>query len=135
MLRKVFCVVLVGTLLHTSVFAEGAWAKTKAEKQVVFAGKVKAGLEKLGTGEDTRVQLKLRDKTKLSGYVREINTETFVVTNLKTDQSTAVAYADVAQVKGQNLTRGQKIAIGVGIAAILIIVVVVLVFSSIRANG
>jgi hypothetical protein len=135
MLRKVFCVVLVGTLLHASVFAEVGWAKTKAEKQVVFVGKVKAGLEKLGIGEDTRVQVKLRDKTKLSGYISEINTETFVVNNLKTGQSTAVAYADVAQVKGQNLTRGQKVAIGVGIAAILIIVVVVLVFSSIRANG
>ncbi len=131
MLRKMFCVVVVGTLLYTSVFAEGAWAKTKAEKQVVIAGKVKAGLEKLGIGDDTRVHVKLRDKTKLSGYISGINSETFVVTNLKTGQSTAVAYADVAQVKGQNLTRGQKIAIGVGIAAVLVIVVVVLVFSSI----
>ena len=44
-----------------------AAAKSKAEMEVEFAGKVKAGIAKLGTGSETRVKIKLRNKTKLEG--------------------------------------------------------------------
>jgi hypothetical protein len=32
---------------------------------------VKEGIHKLGTGLDARIEVKLRDKTKLKGYVSE----------------------------------------------------------------
>ena len=64
MLKKYLSLVLVTLLVHMASAAP-ALAKSKAEKEVEFAGKVKAGIANLGTGPEARVKLKLRDKTKL----------------------------------------------------------------------
>jgi hypothetical protein len=62
----------------------------------------------------------------LTGYVSEIGDNSFAVTDVKTGAITKVAYHDVAQVKGKNLSTGAKIAIGVaiivGVAILLYIV-------------
>ena len=76
---------------------------------------MKTGIYKLGAGIDSIVEVKLRDKTKLTGYVAEVSDAGFVVSNPKLGSSTTVAYADVTQVKGHNLSTGAKIAIGVAI--------------------
>ena len=39
---------------------------------------------KLGVGESTRVKVKLRDQTKIEGYISDVGAETFSVTNRKT---------------------------------------------------
>ena len=49
-----------------------------------FAEKVKAGIGKLGTGTDARIEVKLRDKTKLKGYVSESVEDSFVIVDEKT---------------------------------------------------
>jgi len=49
-----------------------------------------------------------------------------VVTDLKTGASNNVAYADVRQIKGNNLSTRAKIAIGVSIAAGLIVLITIL---------
>ena len=41
------------------------YADSKAEKEARFGEKVKEGVRRLGTGEATRVEVRLRDKTKL----------------------------------------------------------------------
>jgi hypothetical protein len=116
MLRKMLCVVVAGLLVHVLAGAQPVAAKTKAEKQAEFTGKVKAGIAKLGTGPEARVAIKLRDKTKLTGYVGEAGEDGFVVVNPKTGEANMVAYSTVAQIKGHNLSRGGKIAIVLGIA-------------------
>jgi hypothetical protein len=92
-----------------------AWAGTDAARGVKFAERAKAEILKLGVGPEARVSVKLRDKTKLTGYVSKAEDNLFVVNDLKTAESTPVTYADVAQVKGHNLSTGAKIAIGIGI--------------------
>jgi hypothetical protein len=67
-------------------------AKSKAEKAAEQAAKVKVGIAKLGVGEAARVTVRLRDKTKLSGYVSRIGEDSFAVTDLKTGATTEVAY-------------------------------------------
>jgi hypothetical protein len=84
--------------------------------------KVKDGIAKLGVGPEARVQLKLKDKTKLAGYISAVEPEHFVVTDLTTGQQTTVPYPDVAQVKGNNLTTRTKIIIAASIIAGVIIV-------------
>jgi hypothetical protein len=86
------------------------------------AQKVKAALLKLGTGPDTRVDLKLKDKTRLAGYVSEIGDSSFVVVDAKSAEARTVAYPNVVQVKGNNLTTGAKIAIWVAVAAAVAII-------------
>ncbi|HXT62958.1 MAG TPA: hypothetical protein VN696_07980 [Pyrinomonadaceae bacterium] len=68
---------------------------------------------KLGTGTAARVEVKLRDKTKLRGYVEQVADDHFVVVDEKTGATTTVAYPQVKQVQGNNLSTGAKIAIGV----------------------
>jgi hypothetical protein len=62
------------------------------------------------------VSLTLRDKTKLTGYISEVGGDSFVVTDLESGGRTTIAYPDVVQVKGNNLSTRTKVIIGVAIA-------------------
>lgn len=97
---------------------------TTTEKESQFADRVKASIAKLGTGPEARVELKLRDGTKLKGYIAEIAADHFVVADAKTGVTTAVQYPQVKKVKGNNLSTGAQIAI----AAIVALAVIVLIF-------
>ncbi len=106
---------LVLFLCSTSVAAN-----SKEEKEAKLAEKVKTGIAKLGTGPSARIEVKLRDKRRLKGYVSKLSDDHFVVIDDKTGVATEVPYPQVKQVKGNNLSTGAKIAIGVGIAVIVI---------------
>ncbi|HYP27899.1 MAG TPA: hypothetical protein VE262_14375 [Blastocatellia bacterium] len=120
MYRKSLSVLLVFAVLHFGTMS--VLAKSEADKQAKHAAKVKQSIFKLGVGRNARVALKLQDKTQLVGYVSEAGENSFVVTEPKTGAATVVPYPNVAQVKGQNLSTGAKIAIGVGIAAAIILI-------------
>lgn len=113
MLKNYFAVVLIILLAA----APPVWAKSKAEKEAQQIEKIKTAILKLGTGSDARVSLKLRDKTKVAGYIREAGTEAFVVVDATAGTATTVSYPNVTQVKGNNLSTGAKVAIVLGIAA------------------
>ena len=122
MFRKLVTVLLVALVINLTG-VRLAHAESKEEKQARFAEKIKTNVLKLGTGESTRVKVKLRDKAKLEGYISDSTAETFTVTNRKTGVATTVAYLDVKSVQGNNLSTGAKIAIGVGIAAAIIFII------------
>lgn len=122
MFKKLLSLALVALLINLAGMRL-AYADSKEEKQARFAEKVKASVLKLGTGEAARVKVKLRDKTKLEGYISAADGEGFTVTNPKTGMATPVAYPQVKSVKGNNLSTGAKIAIGVGIAAAVIFII------------
>ena len=121
---KKLVTVLVVALLMNLVGGRLAFADSKEEKQARFAEKIKANVLKLGTGESTRVKVKLREEQgKLDGYISEVGVETFTVTNHKTGVATPVVYSQVKSIQGNNLSTGAKIAIGVGIAATIIFLI------------
>jgi hypothetical protein len=122
MFRKLVTVLLVVTVLNLAG-VRLAYAESKEEKQARFAEKIKANVLKLGIGESTRVKVKLRDQTKLEGYISEVNAETFTITNKKTGVVTTLAYPQVKSVQGNNLSTGAKIAIGVGIIATIVFII------------
>ena len=122
MFKKVVTILLV-TLVINLTGVRLAYADSKEEKQARFAEKIKANVLKLGTGESTRVKVKLRDNAKLEGYISEASAETFTVTDRKTGVATTVGYPQVKSVQGNNLSTGAKIAIGVGIAAGIIFII------------
>ena len=95
---KKLLAIMVACLVVSAVSVRPVSAASNAEKELRLAGKVKQGIEKLGSGSNTRVEVKLRDKTRLKGYISEISENGFVVTDLKTGASNKVAYADVSQV-------------------------------------
>jgi hypothetical protein len=127
MLKKICSVALAALLLQAA--SAPALAKSAAEKEARRADKVRTQLVKLGTGEDARVRVELRDKTKVEGYVSEAGPESFVVVN-KAGVATTVAYPQVVKAKGNNLSTGAKIAIGIGIGAGVTLLILFLIATS-----
>lgn len=126
MLRKSLATIVALVLLQMLLCVQPASASSRAEKNAKLAAQVKEKLSTFGVGNSARMAVKLRNKTVLAGYVESTAEESFVLTNLKTGDSTTVAYADVTQVRGQNLSTGAKIAIGIaiGVAAVLIVLAI-----------
>ena len=118
MTKKLLSITLV--LLLAQVGAASVFAKSRAEKDAARAAKVRRGVIKLGTGEQSIVKLRLRDGTRLEGYILAADESSFTVVERKTGTATVVPYPHVGQVKGNNLSTGAKIAIGVGVAVLVI---------------
>ena len=122
MFKKLLSLSLVALLINLAGVIP-AYAVSKEEKQARFAEKVKASVLKFGTGEAARVKIRLRDKTKLAGYISAADGDGFTVIDSKTGMATTIAYPQVKSVQGHNLSTGAKIAIGVGIAAAIIFII------------
>jgi hypothetical protein len=121
MFKKCFAILLT-CLLVQMLCVQPANAKSREEKQAQLAQRVKTEISKLGVGRDARVEVKLQDRAKLAGYVSEVKDDSFILTNARTGAATPVAYTDVTQVKGHNLSTGAKIAIGVGIGVAIVVI-------------
>jgi hypothetical protein len=113
-------------LLLGAVGLRPVYADSKAEKEARFAEKVKEGIGKLGTGAAARVEVKLRDQRKLKGYIGEAGEDSFSVVDDKTGAATRVAYPQVQKVKGNNLSTGAKIAIGLGVAVTILVILLIM---------
>lgn len=114
MFKKYLSLILTVLVINLSLGAT-AFAGTNAEKTAKFAEKVKTNIARLGTGKDARVEVKLRDKTKLKGYISRASENSFTVIDEKTGNASEVFYANAKQVKGNNLSEGVKIALGIGL--------------------
>lgn len=109
MLNRFLALAIVCALV-TVALPLSASAESAHEKDIRFAEKVKAGIAKLGVGPEAKIELILRDKTRVSGFISEANENSFAVT--PTNGTTiVVAYPDVAQAKGNNWSTGKKVVI------------------------
>ena len=124
MSKRILSLALVG-LLFSLAGPAPVYADSKAEKEARLAEKVKEGIGKLGTGTEARVEIKLRDKRKLKGYIGEAGEDGFSVVDAKTGTATRVPYPQVRQVKGNNLSTGAKIAIGLGVAVAVLVILLI----------
>ncbi|MEN3335068.1 MAG: hypothetical protein V7641_4433 [Blastocatellia bacterium] len=82
-MKKTASMMVACLLTFTILCQQTAAANLPTDKETRFAQKVKAGILKLGVGETTRVDVKLKDKTQLTGYISEISDNSFAVTALK----------------------------------------------------
>ena len=92
--------------------------QTTPASNTQLAGKIKTEIERRGTGEKSRVKVRLRDKTEVKGYISQIDATSFQVTDEKTGKAMTLAYNEVEKVGGRGMSRNTKIVIfvGVGIA-------------------
>ena len=120
-MRKAIVHLLTVALCLLFVGVSDIAAKSKAEKAVEFAAQVKAQIAQLGAGPDAHIQVELRDKSKLNGYVSKIGDESFIVTDVKTGAVTEIPYPSVAKVKGSNASTGTWIAVGVAIVVVAVV--------------
>lgn len=119
-------------MLHAFSFAPRAHETNKEKaKGAMLAAEVKAGVASIGTGKSTRVRVRLGDKTEYHGYIIEIEDEHFVIADAKTGATAPIAYHEVKGIKGNNLSTGTKVGIGVAVTAAALAVVIGVV----RARG
>lgn len=105
MCKKYLSAALVVLLLNLAFYSTAA---ADTDQDAKFAKKVKASIAKLGTGKDAKVKIKLKDGTKLKGFVSENTDFGFVLTSEETGISKEISYPQIKQVKGQNLSTGEK---------------------------
>ena len=115
---------LISVLLSNALvlfFCTGTFgASSQGEKEAKETADVKARITNLGTA--VLVEIKLRDKTKLKGYVQQIAEDHFAISDFKTGSTVNVAYAQVRkvkQVKEHHLSDRQMSVIAVVAFAVL----------------
>lgn len=127
-MKKYLSMALSVLLLHLFSYAPLAHETPREKaKRDLLSTQVKAGIAQLGAGTTSRVRVVLYDKTKYHGYITEITKDHFVVADTKTGATAPIAYSEVRGIKGNNLSTGAKIGIGVAIAATLGIIIAVVV--------
>jgi hypothetical protein len=121
LLRRTLPIMLVGTLMSTLFGARAAHAKDQEE--MLLAEKALDSVARMGIGKDTRVEVKLKDSTKLKGYISETGEDSFTVTDSKTGTFRIVPYADVIQAnrQGSGFSTLTKVIIGAAIATGVIV--------------
>jgi hypothetical protein len=113
MLKK--CLALTLMMLVFNLGAGLVLAGAQARKDARRAAQIKGEIARRGTGHNVRVRIKLRDGTKLKGYISQAGENDFVIRDDESGTSKTVAYGDVTQVKGKGLSTGRKILIGIGV--------------------
>jgi len=121
MLKKVLSLSLVAWLFGFAALVP-AEARVDPSEEPRFAARVRESIRRLGTGESARVEVRLKDKTKLKGYVAEASDTGFSVVDAKTGVATHVAYPQVQKVKGHNLSTSAKVAIALGAAVTVLVI-------------
>jgi len=124
MSKKLVTYVLLALLLNLTCVRLAA-GNPNATKEAHFIQKLRDGISKLGTGPQARVKVELRDKTKLSGYIMKADDEGFVIVDDKTGQPIPVAYPQVKQAKGNNLSSGAKLAITLAVLGAIAVLVII----------
>ena len=122
MSRKLLALTIAALLISLLCVAP-VNASTKPDDEAKFAAKVKTEIARLGTGPEARIEVSLRDKTNLKGYVSEADDTHFAVVNAKTGKATTVAYPQVRKVKGNNLSTKAHIAIGIAVTVGLLVLI------------
>lgn len=119
MLKKYLAFTLIFLLANLSGGAV-VFAQTQNGKETELLRKVKIKVAKIGTGRNAETFVRLKDGTKVKGYLVEIKDDNFVVIDKKTAASTPIQYSQVSQVKSTKLPRIAVVAIGVGVAVVLL---------------
>lgn len=102
MLSRILSVALVASFCF-GLLVEPNFASSKAVEEARISD-LRRTIATLGPTKETRVEVKLRDKRKLRGYIRTVGDESFELIDLKTGASTAVPYTTVAQVRTRHIS-------------------------------
>jgi pectate lyase len=77
--------------------------------------KLKAKIEKLGVGKDSKIKVTLKDETKLNGFITARDENGFDVTIKNSVEIRNVKYTDIKKAEGKNSLLAVKIALSIGV--------------------
>jgi hypothetical protein len=113
MRKQCVAIILICALVHLTTLSGHAYSEPQTDPEL--AQRVRRAVFQLGIGPKATIRVTLHDKTKLSGYVSEAGADTFTIIDSKSSADVPIAYTEVSEVKGRNLSTGAKIAIGVAV--------------------
>jgi hypothetical protein len=99
MIRLKLTVIISVLFAWTFLVSNSVCAQTERDSRLV-----RSILLELGTGPDTRMEVELKDHTKLEGYLVEIEGNYFLIANPGTHEGILIEYVDVLKLKGHNLS-------------------------------
>lgn len=133
MFRKTFAIMLSGILLVTAFGFQHVHAQTAYDTEAVE--KIRAKVQKIGVGRNARVEVKLRDNTRLKGFISATEQDSFSVTDNKTGATKTVSYADASAVKKAGGGLSAKSWIILGAAAVAAVVTWIIVKPALCDGG
>lgn len=115
------------TLIYLLVFtAAPVIARSKPpQQQADSVEQIKTKLERIGVGEKARATVRLKNGTKLKGYVYQMGASDFVLKDKNTNAPVQILYTDVARVesnKGHSRAKWTAIGVAIGVGAFLAII-------------
>jgi hypothetical protein len=113
---------LLASTSHPAVASQGG---SQGGSQAPTVEAVKSKIARLGIGAKAKATIRLKNGTKVKGYVAQADDEDFVIRDRKTDAPTTIRYADVLKVednKGHSTARNIAIGVAVGVGAVLAII-------------
>lgn len=116
MFRGMFAMILSGLLLLTAFGFQGAGAQSLSDRQATE--KIRTKVQKMGVGSNARVEVKLKDNTKLKGFISDANQDSFTVVDSKTGSSQNLSYSEPSSVKKAGSGLSTKTLIILGAAAV-----------------
>lgn len=115
---------LVAVVLLLGTVSQPALAR-QSGGQAPTVEAVKSKVARLGVGAKAKATIKLKNGTKVKGYVAQTGEDDFVMRDRKTDAPTTIRYADVLKVeenKGHSTARNIGIGVAVGVGVVLTII-------------
>ena len=124
MVKQQLIVVICAALLMGLLIGPGSAGAQSVNAEV--AAKIRSDVQSLSVNRDQKVEVRLRDKTKLMGHITSVDADSFNITDSKSGSSETIAYGDVVQVKkaSNGFSKKWLILAGVGAAAIVTWIVV-----------
>src|SRR5436305_2094694 len=100
-MKRNYFSIITTALIGIFVFTPFVHGLDAADKETKFAEKIKSAIAKLGAGADAKIEVELKNGTKLKGYISEANEERFIVID-SSGAATVVNYPQARQINGNN---------------------------------
>jgi hypothetical protein len=88
-----------------------ASAAQQGQKKLSFTKKVKAAVAKIGTGQETRVEINLGNHTIMKGYISEAKEDEFMLVDPKRSVTVTVPYSQVKVIRGNNTRTDTRVSV------------------------
>lgn len=121
MLKKYLSLALAA-LLANVLMVVPAMARPQSSSRGQSVEQIRIKLAKIGVGEKARATVRLKDGTKIKGYVAEVRDADFVIRDRQTNEPRVVLLQDVAKLesnKGHSTARNIGIGVGIGAGVVL----------------
>ena len=121
MLKKALPFMLAVSIIQLVIFSVPASVNAQANADVERAVRARAKVTALGVA--SRVSVRSLDDRRLTGHVRQINENDFIIMDAETGANITIAYVDVKEVKRKNERRlytGTTVLIVLGVIALIV---------------